>query len=1030
MAQVIYVVLAFFFFLSGSARAADKSFPPDVDDPAAAEAFKQYWRAFDSYEEKIVGEGQKQFRRAWDDVKKGYDKELGKISDAELQALQKSAAKYRKHLEEHASADNRPYVMLNLAQVLGLVGDQLAKREDSAGAYARNEALTILRDIEEDFPAFAYREQAGYLRAVILESLDRQDDALLAWQSMAATAKATIYGVHARVAVGDHMWQRERAADAMKAYEQALALLPDVDATDPEYESLRINYRLAWAASRAGEVNKVVKATAELLTPGRRIKSADQREKIQQDGVDLMGDALFENNVMQRTRDVLTRKDIAAFAAAVGLRVVTRYNASGIHAEAAELGSFLSQEFPLAKETPQILQVTADSFSKIGKTPRRLQILERLALLLPAQSLWRSRYRDDPKAVRAMEDVAAPAAVAAAMSHYDTGLAAGNVKAFAAAASYYEILIDHTPNGSDSNSWRLRLAHCRYFAGDYDEAAKLYTALKTEYKVDGETLQVASYQLVLTNERRWREAFGKAMEKGENPLKDSRTATSLAALSQSIDEFAARFPSQQRSVDLLLVGASAYRDMERFDEASKYWQRSLVSQPTPAQRGIAIRGMIFANMKNGSAGDVVELVRRFLKLEDWRNLGLSLGNELRGVLSVAALDEGKRLNDSGKVLEAGLLMTQIAEEFAELPERDRLYRDGAYMLAIAGDWAKAQKAAEKYFKAGLVRNRADMTYLMARAYEYQIRLHDAAVKYLELGEKYPKHPRALTSLQRSEKLALAEADYALAAQAAAALGEQAPKESDRLAHYSRAVEHLEKAKNPEKALSLARKRLRSSKSSAERLRSRLLVAHATYAVGSEQEALDELAIIGKEVDRSRNKLGTEDYAALTGEVNFQLAEEARRKFEDFRIVERSGPVATNLATKSRYFEDLVSGYDKAAAAGDPRWSARARYQLASSAAAFADEIAGIPNKTEENLSLRSQNRYKSTVDRLQAMSRKYYSTNVLAARKDPARYKDNEWVEKSSYQLSNDESAPPENGRRRELIPTSVQDNMPMQWSL
>ena len=64
---------------------------------------------------------------------------------------------------------------------------------------------------------------------------------------------------------------------------------------------------------------------------------------------------------------------------------------------------------------------------------------------------------------------------------------------------------------------------------------------------------------------------------------------------------------------------------------------------------------------------------------------------------------------------------------------------------------RAQKAAEDYFKSGLLRNRADMTYLLARAHEYQLRLHDASEKYLELGDKYPRHTRAATSLARSEK---------------------------------------------------------------------------------------------------------------------------------------------------------------------------------------------------------------------------------------------------------------------------------------
>ena len=46
---------------------------------------------------------------------------------------------------------------------------------------------------------------------------------------------------------------------------------------------------------------------------------------------------------------------------------------------------------------------------------------------------------------------------------------------------------------------------------------------------------------------------------------------------------------------------------------------------------------------------------------------------------------------------------------------------------------------------GLQRHRADMIYLLARAHEYQLRLHDAAAAYLELGEKYARHARAATA---------------------------------------------------------------------------------------------------------------------------------------------------------------------------------------------------------------------------------------------------------------------------------------------
>src|SRR5690606_7626265 len=191
-----------------------------------------------------------------------------------------------------------------------------------------------------------------------------------------------------------------------------------------------------------------------------------------------------------------------------------------------------------------------------------------------------------------------------------------------------------------------------FHAGRLAEASLMYRALKTRFKVDPEILQTASFELVRVDEKRWRQEFARAAERGDDPKKDKAVADSLADLERSIDEYATRFPQEKRSVDLLLVGASANRDLERYEEASRYWQRVLVSQPDPAQRGVAVRGLVLASLKLGSAGDVVEITRRFLKLEDWRSLGLNIGDELKGVLAVAALDEGKRLNDSGHVREA------------------------------------------------------------------------------------------------------------------------------------------------------------------------------------------------------------------------------------------------------------------------------------------------------------------------------------------------------------------------------------------
>jgi hypothetical protein len=408
-------------------------------------------------------------------------------------------------------------------------------------------------------------------------------------------------------------------------------------------------------------------------------------------------------------------------------------------------------------------------------------------------------------------------------------------------------------------------------------------------------------------------------------------------------------------------------------------------------------------------------------------LGQDAINETLGVLSTATQDEGKRLNEQGKVLEAGTLLTEVAADYPALPDRDRIFRDGAYMLAIASEWGRAEKAGKAYFAAGLTKNRADMIYLLARAHEYQLRLHDSAKKYLELGEKYPNHSRSSTSLERAEKLALAEGDFLLAARAAEISGEQTQNNNERLKAFTRSIEYLEKAEDPNRALSIARRRLRASRTTAERLSSRILMARLTYQTGSEQEALDELEILSKQIEKARSQISTDDYANLTGEVNVLLGNEQKRKFDDFSILDRGGDLDANVAVKSKYFEELVTYYDLAAAKGSPAWAAEARYKIASSADALATEISSIAAKN--NVTFKTQSRYQITIERLQGLSRRYLSANVLAVRKHPTALKDSEWIRKSSGRLSSDLSETKEK-RYQEQLPTALFTHQTNEWSL
>ena len=1003
-------------------------FPDELPDPATVNAFKQYWGAFDAYERRLLKDGAAKYQKQWDEIKRTNDKEQAKLTKEKVDALKKGAKNYRKHLDEFPNAANKPFVILNMAQVLNLLGTILDEQDNKAGNFAKTEALAYLRDIDESFPAFVHRDEASYLRATILEELGRKNEARPIWKKLSASDRPSLHAAHANIALGDFEFEAGNAKEALALFERAAAIMAGAGDEIAASEILRVNYRVAWAAYKAAELDKVVLAAITLLEPGNATPSTEKRKKMQQDATELVGDALYEGNNFQKIRDTLRRKELLSFGAAIGLRTVQRYRNNGIQAEASRLGEFLLEEFPAAKETPEILNATASAYEAQKKKNQQIYILEQLSMLMPAQSLWRARHKEDFAVIRNMEKLAKDGTLQVAANYYDHGLSTGNGKSFNSAASFYDILVEHSPNSDEANQWRLRIANCHYFSGNLDEAFRRYAELKTKFKVDRSILEIASYQEVLTHEKRWRNAFEKSVTKGDDPLKDGETLMALEAMEKAIDEFANRFPSQSRAVDLLLVGGSTNRDQERYDNASRFWQRALVSGPTPSQRAIAIRGLVFANMKNGAPSDVIASAGKFLKLEDWNALGLTLGTELKGVLATATLDEGARLNKDGKVFEAGSLMVAIAKEFPDIPRRDKIFRDGAYMLAIAGYWAEAQNAAENYLKTKLVASRADMLYLLARSNEYQIRLQEAAKTYVDVGQRYPKHPRSLQSLQRAEALAVAEGDFKLAAQATALLAERLASQQDKLSALSRSVDYSNRAEDPRKAVNMAQRRLEVSKSDEERFRSQLLLAKSEFVMGREQQSVDDLEILSKRLDQQRTALGS-SFAGLSGETNYLLGEEARKKFDDFKLFERSGSSSSKVAEKTRLFEELVSRYNKSAVAGEPSFAAQSRHRLAEAAESFADEIAAIPVKSDTNVTLKSQTRYNETVKRLRDLARKYFTDNVLSQRRNPSAYRNNEWVKRSAIKLSayGDNSW---EAKAQDVTPASARMELPQTYNL
>ncbi|MFW7380170.1 MAG: tetratricopeptide repeat protein [Oligoflexus sp.] len=1021
--QIVSVILC---ILGAFAPRGSAEILPELPSPEAVRAYEHYWNSFDTYERTHLRHEKDRLTQSWNQLRQDYREQDQKMASQQIETLKKAAEQYRGHLQRFPNAPNRAYVLLNLAQIINRLGDHHLEMEPGAGKEYKKESLLILGDLAKDYPQFDRADETLYLRALIFTDLNQEESAQRVWQRLSQQKSASLYVVHAHIALGDLDFQKERAKESFQAYRRAISLLEKLNFAEKDYEMLRLQYRLAWAAYRSAELNQCIEAGIRLLQPSTAANSLSVQKKVEEDAADLIADALYEYNDQSYTRSTLSRRILQTHAAGISLRMLRRYISAGVVPEIIELGEFVMESYPSALQTPEILSIVAEAHEKANNEDRYLAALERLALILPENSLWRMRNQGHFEMIQAMEKKALAATILIASHYYEKGMVNSSVPHFNTAASFFDMLLQFQPNHADSESWRLKKAHCHYFSGELDKADKLYSELKDKHNIKTSTLEVAAYQQVMTREKQWRDSFQQYA--GKN-LKDPRLIQSLRELEKSIEHFANRFPQLNRSVELLLIGAAANRDMERFSQAGKYWQRVMVSNPTPAQRAMAIRGMVMSKVKSGQPEEIIQVARRYLLLENWDDLGMSLGSELRGVLSIATADASKDLNHKGQVKEAGQLLLAVTQEFANLPNRQRLYRDGAFMLAISGEWDQALQAADDYLASNDREVRGDMVYLRARALEFQLRFKQAAAAYLEMGAQHPQHSRSPSSLERAERLALAEGELSIAAQAAMISAGIEKGRGKKFAAYQRSAQHFAQANEHSKALEAARQALKHAKSRDERMQVEIVMARHTYATGNEVQALKDYQRLAYQAVRYQDNIDKATYQAIYGESTFRQGEEEQARFRDFRIKERSGSILQNIQEKARFFERMVSEYEKSAAANHPDWSPRARFAIGQSAEDFSQEIAEVYMKGAAQLPEATNEQLREQSRRLLQLSRQYHGQNVLLRNREPRLYRNNTWVNQSQVKLAGyiTES---QNTTDQEQMPFSLTSSLPYQWSL
>jgi hypothetical protein len=1024
-------ILLFLAGLSLPLRAEDvpalDAISSEVPDPSAVKAYRDYWSSLEEYENRAALDGQSRLRALYDRLDREENQRRVELTRRQLDFLKSAAEKYRRHLGEFPSAVNRQYVVLNFARIL----DRIASIEQETSAEKadelRRDALNYLRDFEENWPDATLRDEASAMRAVLLEKTGNPADAVKVWQSLAGRSRDNQSVLAGNIASGDHAFDQSEPRVAWKFYTRAREIAENLS----KNASLRrvalrtrvkVVYRIGWASYKSGRLDDTVAAAEDLLQPHLDILGEQERKGIRKDAAELLGDALYEIGDEARVRNVLARPALKLVGAEAGLRLMRRQGGGSRFSSMGSVGEFLMDQFPNSSQVPWIADLAASGKEKSGSVAAAMSIRSRLGNLLALNSLWRAINRNDIEAIGVLDRIGVDSAKKAAAWYYEDGIQSGSSASFKAASRLYDTLLESRGHDADANEWRLRVANSFYFQNDLAEARRRYNELKTSYALDRRLLELTAYQDVLAAERIWKAERQKLAMEGKGSAKAMAVASSsglaLRQLVSSIDDFSSRFPGQTRSIELLLVGASACRDEGLFAEAQKYWQRVLVSNPTRPQRSLAIRGLVFAELAQSPSSEVVSVVSKFLRMEDWRELGGGLRSELEGVLSTAALDEGTRLNRDGKVLEAGTLLVQIASENEGLPGREKLLRDGAYLLALGGAWPDAMRVARKYLREELKEFRGDMSYLAARAEEFQLRLGDAAKGYLNFARQNASHGRSRAALDRAEKLAVANGDNASAVAAASLIAVRESQRQDKLAAYARSIQYAISGGDMAAAQKIAAERLKASKELAERFDSQYLLATVAIARGDEQQGIDNLEILARRIDQEKDQLG-DQFASLSGRVNLFLGKHFANKLSVQRIDANDPSIRQALAQKMSVFDEVLSRYDRAAASGDRVASPEARYLAGRAAESMADDLAKA----------QSDPKARESSIRLKTLARNYFSSNLAAQRKNPAVFGGNQWMSRAALRLDPADTSAV-SGTISDEVPLSTGAEMPFQWQM
>ncbi|MCB9227997.1 MAG: tetratricopeptide repeat protein [Deltaproteobacteria bacterium] len=987
-------------------------------DSSAIDAYHHFRKFFELRQEEILEKAQKKYQSEWNSALNQKKKNVLKAQADLIEKMKESEYSYRNQLEKFPDAENRPFVLMNLAQILYLLHEYTEIKDE----YLK-ESLLVLEQIDQNFTDFDHYAQALFLIAQIYSIQGNKEKSLNYWKKIISLSKNSVFHIFAYTALGDEFFYQKKAELASQYYHKAL----EIEKKHPQYHerefSIALKYRIAWSSYRSGHLSDVLNICLELIKPENESQNHEKNEKIREDVIRLAGESLFELSETSDISEYLMTDQFGSISPDIGIRIIQRYHTHQEYSKIIPISDFLIREYPGSLALPFLLNYLAISFNQTGQIEKAIQISEKLGMFLPQDSLWRSSHKNHPEQIKMMEKISFQAAEQVANWHFNTGISSGIKRHFLTSASFFEILIKFNSDHKSSQSWKLKQAHCYFKSSNYSEADMLYSAIIFENSVDPESLNEAFWYLIINREILWKKSLQNSSDFSDQY--DS-VSINLKNLSDVIDKYYSRFPNKETATEALLIAANAYSESGKYNESITYWSRVLGKKTSIQHRSAAIRGLIFSNLKGKLSAETISVLTNILRIEDWSSLGYDLRGEILEILSKTVLIESKRLAESGQQQEAGKLLFSVSQEMKEIPSRALLLRDSAYYMAIISEWNSAAEISEYFFSQNMNEYKDDMLYVLAKCYEYQLKFEKAAKTYLSILKSYPHHKKSNQIAERAENLAVAEDLYAIASEASEIRSGFPGNRKNKALFLRSAALYALQNQDISRASELSHKYLSLCKTSEEKLRANLLIATIMIKNGHDKNGINLLQKIRSQAKLQSVKIGEEPTAEIIAESSITEGDEYKKTFDRIIILNNNVFSESGYARKNQTYKMIKKSYEHAMQSGYMKRLSEARFKLADISDQYASELAASLNT--ESLTATLKEDLRKNILKLKAQSDRLFSLNILSATPEQDIIPDDIWYQKSIWRKGKDIPSGKENLHVQ--IPEALHFDLPYLWRL